>query len=239
MVRKWVVGSFACALFVLATFASLPVRAEDVPVAWLDSLEANTWRHDSDSLGYTFMITTLQQKLDKKGEVTKVDTGWTRVVFNEEGKRVFEQLDESGTVTDTRVAEEEEEDLEDDGESMEFSLNPFAAFNHKNRTNYSFAMLPPDGKGRPRIRIEPVGENEGFFGDYTIDSEYWVPLEISGHPSEPPKHVKEMNMTMYFSPDEQGFNLIRRGETTIEASFLLIKIRMRMIQTYSDYKRVR
>ncbi|MFH0883967.1 MAG: hypothetical protein V2A56_13340, partial [bacterium] len=77
----------------------------------------------------------------------------------------------------------------------------------------------------------------GFIGDFTVDTTLWVPLHVTGHPSEPPKHIKSLEMDMAFEPDINGANLVRNVTSQIEASFLLLKFYMRIEQEFSDFHR--
>lgn len=231
----------ALAVFCVSARATQP---EKVPGAWLDSLRANLWRMNTDSLGYSFNTFTIQHRLDKNGNIKSSDTVWTRMTFDGQGNRLVQELDDSGAVKSSRVQERQEEsdetqvkDEESDGKrSVQISMNPFSTFKPERRGNFSFTLLAPDAEGHPRFSVATLNDNPGFVGEYTVDTTRWVPLHITGHPTEPPKHVKRLEMDMVFEPDSDGANLIRHATSQIEASFLLLKFYMRVEQEFSDYQ---
>ena len=149
----------------------------------------------------------------------------------EEKEKDREKTDET-----TDVKEEENSDGQ---RRVNLSMNPFSSFNPENRDSFTFTLLSPDPEGHPRFKIDPVGDKPGFLGEFTIDTTLWIPLHITGHPSEPPKHVNTFEMDMTFAPDANGACLIRQAESHVEASFLLLKFYMLVEQEFSDYQKMR
>ncbi|MFH0882394.1 MAG: hypothetical protein V2A56_05360, partial [bacterium] len=201
------------AFSVLLGFAQAK-QPESVPDAWLDSLQANLWRMDSDSLGYSFNVLAIQHKLDKNGNIKSSDSSRMHMAFDDQGNRLIQELDETGAVKKSRIQNREEEseqseEKEEEGDSggrhrRQMSINPFSSFDPKTRGNFAFTPLTPDTKGHPRFSVKPLNDTPGFIGDFTVDTTLWVPLHVTGHPSEPPKHIKSLEMDMAFEPDING-----------------------------------
>lgn len=218
---------------VLMGAQSLKAGSPVAPERWLDSLHANLWRMDMDSLGYTMKFTTLREELNKHGEVKKAEQTIGTIFYDEEDRRIMQVRNQEGEVTEERVLNEPVSSQE---EEEEVSMNPFAAFNPENRPGYEITMKGRDSTGNPVLHLAPL--EDGFSGDIAIDTSLWIPLTVSGAPNPFPKHVKSMTMDLRFEPDSSGANLMREMRTEVAAKFLLMNFRMRIHQQYSDFQRV-
>jgi hypothetical protein len=211
-------------------------RAQTVSEAWLDSLNSNLWRLDSDSLGYAARLVTTTEEYDGDWELKDASTTYGELTWDEEGRRVRRQFDDDGEIEEEQVIGEGDQETPKPGEEG-FAMNPFAAFHKEYRSVYDVSLAGTDETGNPVLKLEP--HEEGFRGTMSIDTSLWAPLVVKGTPDPMPRFVKEMNVKMKFEPTENGAVHLTNVDTKVYAKVLLLKYRMKIHARYEDYELVR
>jgi hypothetical protein len=133
---------------------------------------------------------------------------------------------------------EKKEEEKGGGGSFTMSNEQLYPFSGKKAGLYTFTQLADtavDGKTLLRIRAEAKTDNpETYEGLFFIDPETWDVLFMDEWPSKNPKFVKRMRMKMEFTVMPGNFYVFKRFWMSVEASFLVKKIRMEFEESHSD-----
>ena len=226
---------------IIYTLVASPLFADDIPQAWLDSLEVNLWRLKSGMDVLSYRILTVEQKLDKHGEPKNSDTTYFFVEVGDNRMETYHQTDAIGTIIkrNVRVMEHQDNDQEVTGNENQATLHldPFDPIKSKYRNSHRFWIDTKDAIGHPIIAYEPLEDVEtGFTARMTIDTTKWVALRIEGAPVPFPKGVKDMHLDMNFDSNDKGEMRVSQTDTRVYAKFLLLKFRMRIQEQYYDYR---
>jgi hypothetical protein len=207
-----------------------------VPEAWLDSLEANHWRMKKGKETSIYRSCMIAQQLDKNDEVKNVDTTWFLSEFDSDGNRVKHETDQDGNII-KRGEATEDKDTEENNKTVELASSPFDPIRKEYRSDYRITLAGKDDSGNPIIAYKPEKHVEdGFTGQWTIDTTHWTPLRFEGSPIKfPTKKIKEMNLIFNFNYDEDGLVRLSKTDTRMQIRILLLNIRMRAIEEYFDY----
>ncbi len=133
---------------------------------------------------------------------------------------------------------EKKEDDKGSGGSFTMSNDQLYPFSEKKAGLYTFTQLADtavDGKTLLRIRAEAKTDNpETYEGLFFIDPKTCDVLFMDEWPSKNPKFVKRMRMKMEFMVMPGNFYVFKRFWMSVEASFLVKKIRMEFEESHSD-----
>lgn len=230
----------------LAAASSAAPPASNVPIALLDSIEANLWRTDTSEALSSLRVHSTTKMLDGDGGVKHEEEMWQYVEVKENGDKVFYKTDALGNrLPDEEPTVEKADDDEDttaveekDGEvSVGVKVGPLDPVRAENRDQHRLTLLPSPGDGQVAIKTEPLDEETGGFeGTIVVDTTTWLPVSVTGTPLPmPDKKIKAMQLTIQYKPWGEDYAFPHLVTSDVTAKWLLFSFHIRSTQEFYDF----